>query len=96
MGDERLVDIIIIGEESAVVAQQGRDDTLFVVGVVLQSVEFVTTDGEHDASLIILFLGVFDVTRTVKDLQGRIDLDGEMVEGVTELIDVEFEGVVIT
>ena len=95
LGDEGLVDIIIIGEESAVVAQQGRDDTLFVVGVVLQSVEFVTTDGEHDACLIILLLGIFDVARTVEDLQGRVDLDGEMMEGVTELVDVELEGVVI-
>ena len=95
LGDKGLVDVVVIGEESAVVAQQGGDDALLVVGVVLQSVEFVAADSEHDACLIILFLCVFDVASTVEDLQGGVDLDGEVVEGMTELVDVELEGVVI-
>jgi hypothetical protein len=45
--------------------------------------------------LIVLFLRVFDITCTVENLEGRVDLNREMTEGVTELIYVKLEGVII-
>ena len=96
LGEETLVDIIIIGEKSAIVTQQGRNHLLLVGRGVLQSVQVVATDGKHHAGLVVLLLRVFDITSPVQDLQGRIHLDGEVTEGMTELIDVKLERVVIT
>ena len=95
LGDETLVDIVVVGEESAVVTQQGRDDLFLISGSVLQAVQVVAAEGEHHAGLVVLFFRVFDIARPAEDLQGRVYLDGEMAEGVAELVDVEFEGVVI-
>lgn len=90
-----LVDEVIVGEETTVVAQHRSDDFLLVGGGVLQTVEVVATDGEHHACLIVLFLCVFDVACTVEYLQRGIGLNGEVAEGVAELIDVELEDMVI-
>ena len=94
-GNETLVDEVVVDEESTVISQQGRDDFLFVGRVVLQTIELVTTDGKHHAGFIILFLCIFDVACTVQNFQSRVDLDREVAEGVTELVDIELEGGVI-
>ena len=68
--------------------------TFSSLGVVFSS-EFASRDGEHQSRLIVLFLRIFDVARTAEDLQRGVYHDGKMVEGVTELVDVELEGVVV-
>ena len=94
-GQESLVDVVVVGEQTAVVAQKRRDDPLFVGGVVLQFVQFPTTHGEHQSCLVVLLLGIFDIACPGEDLQSRINLYGEMTESMTELVDVELKGVVI-
>ena len=95
MGDEALVDEGVIDEESAVVAQQGGDDAVFVGFQFSEPVQLVTGEEEHDAGLVLLFLDVIDVAGTVQNLQRGVYLNGEMVELATEVIDVELEGGVV-
>ena len=46
-GDKSLVDEIVIDKQSTVVSQQGGDDFFLVGCNILQPVEFVAADGEH-------------------------------------------------
>ena len=94
-GKESLVDVVVVGEQTAIVAQKRRDDPLFVGGVVFQFVQFPTVNGEHQPCLVILLFGVFDIACPGEDLQSGINLYGEMTESMAELVDVELKGVVI-
>ena len=56
---------------------------------------FSAGHGEHHAGLIVLLFGILDVASALQNLKGRVDLDGEVAEGMAELIDVELEGMAI-
>ena len=94
-GKESLVDVVVVGEQTAIVAQKRRDDPLFVGGVVFQFVQFPTVNGEHQPCLVILLFGVFDIASASENLQSGINLYGKMTEGMTELFNVELKSVVI-
>ena len=94
-GDETLIDEIIVDKQSTIASQQRGDDLLLVGCGVFQTVEFITTDGKHHTCLVVLFFGIFDIARAVQDLQGRVYLNGEMTESVTELVDIKLESGVI-
>ena len=46
--------------------------------------------------MIVNFFVIFQITSTLQNLERRIDLYGEVVKVVAELIDVKFERVPIT
>ena len=94
-GDKSLVDEIVIDKQSTVVSQQGGDDFFLVGCNILQPVEFVAADGEHQACLVVLLFRIFDIACAIQNLQGGVYLDGEVAESMTKLIDVELEGGVI-
>ena len=96
VGNEGLVNESVVDEQSAVVAQQGGDDSFFVGRCLLELVKLVSAEQEHYPCLVLLFLDILDIPRTVEYLQGRVYLNGEMVELVTEVVDTELEGGVIT
>ena len=51
--DERLVDVAEVGKESAIVAQEGDDEAVFVVAEVLQLIEVLTLLQEANARLLV-------------------------------------------
>jgi hypothetical protein len=53
LADERLVDVAEVGKESAIVAQEGDDESVFVVAEVLQLIEVLTLLQEANAKVSI-------------------------------------------
>ena len=95
-GNETLIDIVVVRKQPSVITQESRYHLIFIGGIVLQTVEVVPAHGEHHPGLIILFLRIFNIAGTVQDLQSRIHLNGEVVIGMTELVDIKLESMVIS
>ena len=89
---ETLINIPIVAEQSSIVPQQGSDDIALVGRERFQLVEIIPVDNEMHTRLILLLFRILDISRAHQDLQGRINLNGEMPEGMTELVDIEFMG----
>ena len=87
--DERLVDVAEVGKESAIVAQEGDDESVFVVAEVLQLIEVLTLLQEANASLLVGRRVILYIARTLQNLQGRMYAHGEVVETLAEDVDVE-------
>ena len=72
VGHGVLVDVAVVGKQSAVVAQQGYNDALFVGCRLFQTVEVVTAYQETYAGLVVGFFVIVDISRPLQYLQGRM------------------------
>ena len=90
--DECLVDVSEVGKESTVVAQEGDDEAVLVVGEVAETIELVALHEEAHACLQVRGCIVFYITGTLQNLQGGMDAHREVVEALAENVDVELAG----
>ena len=89
LGNDALVDVAVVGKESAIVAQKGNDDAFLDGCHLIEAVEFVATDQKAHAGFVVGILVVVDIACAHEDLQGGMNADGEMVETLAELLDIE-------
>ena len=89
LGQQSLVDVAVVGKETAIVAEQGYDDTVLVGGDLFQAVQVVATYQKTYTGLVVGFLVIFDISGAFQNLQGRMDADGKMAETLAELLDIE-------
>ncbi len=92
LADECFVNVAKVGKESTVVAQEGDDEAVLIVGEVVETIEFVTFQEETHACLQVGSSIVFYIAGTLQNLQGGMDAHREMVETLTEDVDVELTG----
>ena len=91
LGEERFVNEHVVGEHAAIVAQQYDDEFVLYLCEAVEPVEFFAVDEEMHTRAVFRFLGIVDVAGAGENLQRAVYLDGEVLEVVAELVDVEFE-----
>ncbi len=96
MGDEGLLDVLVIGEETSVASQHGRDDRILIRRVVEEPIELITSHEKFHASLCVRVCLIVDVSSVLQDMKGRCHAERVVAVDEAELVDVERECVSAT
>ena len=85
VGDERQADVGVVGEQSAVGAQQGCDHFLLFLRGLVQHIQFVARQQEAASCCVVGFFLIVDVSGALKNMQGSPNAQRLKIIYVAEL-----------